>query len=212
MSVEMSAAVWTRLNLSGGKLILALALAEHADPDGTSIYPSLTRLAWYTRQDERTVRRQMRELQKLGWLVLVCDRVSKYRTREYRISPVWVKGGKLPGVPERPPRKASAMPERGAMDAEMGDKAMPPYPSLPIKTPHSRPGVASGSAREAIGYVSKRKRSTSPEEPLADRLARAAQLLKELPDITDYHVARVYGLSDAQAAEVRSSMMAGATP
>ena len=39
----------------GGEMILALALADHAHDDGTSVYPSIESLMEKTRQSRRTV-------------------------------------------------------------------------------------------------------------------------------------------------------------
>lgn len=50
---------------------VAVAMADHAHDDGTSIWPSVARLAAKTEWSERTVQRVIRELQTLGILVLV---------------------------------------------------------------------------------------------------------------------------------------------
>jgi hypothetical protein len=158
MSHEMTAAVWTRLGVSGGRAMLALALADHADPDGTSIFPSVHTLAWYTRQDPRTVQRQLRWLVRSGWLELVRERVPRFQSREYRISPVWVGGGNLPGLPDRKSReqsvdkskaKASPMPAPPALDARRGDTAMSPNSSGSVITHNSsfNDSDTEGSAR-----------------------------------------------------------------
>lgn len=126
----MTTAVLTRLNLSGGKLMLALVLADHANPDGSSIFPSIRRVAWYTRQDTRTVQRQINVLLDVGWLVLVRKRRPGHLTREYRIASSWVGGGNLPGIPDRPPwESGSAMHSSPASDAFIGDTAMSPNSS-----------------------------------------------------------------------------------
>jgi DNA-binding PadR family transcriptional regulator len=68
---------------STAKLIL-IGLSNHGDPDGSKVYPSVARLAWYAECDERTVRRWLPELEKAGFI----DKVRKPRQHlpaEYRI-------------------------------------------------------------------------------------------------------------------------------
>jgi len=152
------AAVLERLNLSGGKLLLALAIANHADADGTSIFPSVPTLAFYTRQDVRTVQRQLAVLVSLGWLVLVRERVPVLQTNEYRISPAWVGGGNLPGLPDREQRvrkyrrAGSPIHKPPAIRAESGDTAMSPNSSGPVITHHSsfEDGGTDGVARRRV--------------------------------------------------------------
>ena len=63
---------------------LAIALADHARDDGTSVYPSIRHLVNKTEWGERTVQRTLRDLEGLG--VLVCiDAGGKgpKDTREY---------------------------------------------------------------------------------------------------------------------------------
>lgn len=46
--------------------VVLVGLANHADPDGRNAFPSLARLAWYTRLSERSVRYALRALEELG--------------------------------------------------------------------------------------------------------------------------------------------------
>lgn len=152
-------AVLERLNLSGGKLLLALAIANHADADGSSIYPSIPTLAFYTRQDVRTVQRQMAVLVKLGWLELVRARLPGLQTNEYRISPRWVGGGNLPGLPDREQRvgkfrrQGSPIRKPPALDTQSGDTAMSPNSSGSVITHQSSFDAAedSGTALRRLG-------------------------------------------------------------
>ena len=45
MSIGIMDKVFQRYPNGGGEMLLALALADHADDDGTSIYPSIKKLA-----------------------------------------------------------------------------------------------------------------------------------------------------------------------
>lgn len=103
MSAWVTGLVFSRYPGSGGELLLALALADHAHDDGTHIFPSIARLALKTRQSKRSVQYQLRRMEKAGWLFLVNSgrggRRSGYAegsvTREYRINPTWLKGAEL---------------------------------------------------------------------------------------------------------------------
>lgn len=57
------------LELTDAQLLVALALADCGNDDGTSIYPSLATVAWKVSKSERQVRRILRQLEALGVLV-----------------------------------------------------------------------------------------------------------------------------------------------
>ncbi|PZU17580.1 MAG: hypothetical protein DI589_25965 [Shinella sp.] len=92
--------VFERYPAGGGERLLALALADCADHDGTNIYPSIETLAAMTCQSERAVQYQLRRMEESGWLILVnagrggrsSSRNGAHYTRRYRISPEWLKG------------------------------------------------------------------------------------------------------------------------
>ncbi|MCE7008553.1 helix-turn-helix domain-containing protein [Kibdelosporangium philippinense] len=50
---------------SSSLAIVLVGLANHADPDGRNAFPSLARLARYTRLSERSVRYALRTLEEL---------------------------------------------------------------------------------------------------------------------------------------------------
>lgn len=98
MSVKVMAAIFDRYPHGGGEMLLALALADHAHEDGTSVRPSVKLLAKKTRQSERTVQYQLRKMQAYGWLILV--RISSGKpgdTNEYKINSAWLTGAKSDG-------------------------------------------------------------------------------------------------------------------
>lgn len=110
MSARVTGLVFSRYPGSGGELLLALALADHAHDDGTHIFPSIARLAQKTRQSERSVQYQLRRMEQAGWLLLVnSGRGGRRRgfdeggvTREYRINPAWLKGAEFAPFEESP--------------------------------------------------------------------------------------------------------------
>lgn len=52
---------------------VAVALGDHAHDDGTSIFPSVKRLASKVEWSERTVQRVLRELEEIGLLIVVSE-------------------------------------------------------------------------------------------------------------------------------------------
>jgi hypothetical protein len=103
MSIAVMTAVWQRLDVVE-ELVLALALADWADDDGTNIFPSVELLQHKTRKSRRTVQRQLRALERVGWLELVSPRKGgQYLSAEYRISAAWLKGVNLTRLPDRTP-------------------------------------------------------------------------------------------------------------
>lgn len=94
MSIEVMSQVTQRYPGGGGELLVALALADNAAPDGQRIYPSVDDLAKRARLDRRTVQRHIRKMVTCGWLILVSANSGRRGdTNRYRISPEWLAGG-----------------------------------------------------------------------------------------------------------------------
>jgi hypothetical protein len=72
------------LKLTKAQRAVALALADHGNDDGSSIFPSVGRVAWKVELSERSVQRVMRELEQIGLLVRVADE-RQHRAVEYRM-------------------------------------------------------------------------------------------------------------------------------
>ena len=73
----------------GSEMLLALALADFSNDDGTQIYPSVAALAKKTRQSIRSVQYQLQKMITNGFLTLVeagGREGKKYRANEYRIN------------------------------------------------------------------------------------------------------------------------------
>lgn len=82
MSVKMMGLVWD-CNLPSNEKYILLAYADHADHDGGNIFPAVSRVAWKTGYDERTIQRATKQLIEKG--VLVPDGKGKRGTNRYRI-------------------------------------------------------------------------------------------------------------------------------
>jgi hypothetical protein len=66
MSVRVMAAVWEQSEAEGNDRLILLALADHADDETWSCWPSIARLAQKTRVSGRTVQRCLRKLEEIG--------------------------------------------------------------------------------------------------------------------------------------------------
>ncbi len=163
MSALLLGTVFKRLETSGGELLLALALADHAKDDGSSIFPSVPSLAIKTRQSERTVQRQLRRLEALGWLIPVNNlHGGRYKSREYRISTEWINGDNLSphnksltpkngvSLSPLPHERVTPLSQKGdtAM-SQKGDTAMAPKPSITINNHHEDKDSAEPQAASA---------------------------------------------------------------
>lgn len=135
MSVEVMAMVFKRYPSGGGERLLALALADHASDDGTRIFPSVSLLAAKSVQSERTVQRQLRKMEEIGWLIKVSDGIGgKGCTTEYCISPSWLKGDNLSPLQITP--KGDIHDAKGDIAVSpKGDIAVSPEPSITITKP-----------------------------------------------------------------------------
>lgn len=121
MSLQMTSLVMQHYPGEGKLYLLALCLADSANAHGESIFPSVARLAHYSRQSERNVQRQLRLLEDSGWLECT-ERSSGGRARpsRYRIAPDWVadpvawaakKGLKCPVIEDANPDNLSGFTE-----------------------------------------------------------------------------------------------------
>ena len=130
-------AVFERYPEGGGEMLLALALADHADDDGTHIFPSVDTMAKKTRQSRRAVQYHLEKMQKCGWLILVRaargGRPEKGSTMggkpaEYRISSEWIKGAEIaPNSPARSElkKREKSAPNNGVDNSEKGAEVAP---------------------------------------------------------------------------------------
>lgn len=135
MSVEIMSMVFKRYPSGGGERLLALALADHASDNGTRVFPSVSLLAQKSVQSERTVQRQLRKMEQIGWLLKVSDGVGgKGNTTEYCISPEWIKGDKL--SPFQNCAKGDIEDTKGDIAVSpKGDIAVSPESSITITEP-----------------------------------------------------------------------------
>lgn len=102
-------------------MLVALKLADHADDDGSHIYPSIKYIAAKTRQSPRAVQYQLRRMQQSGFLILVAHAGGgRGKAREYRISREWINGAELAPIDKRSKDAEIARNAKGAIPALKG--------------------------------------------------------------------------------------------
>lgn len=112
MAGLMTGYVLDRYPRGGGERLVAIALADNAHRDGTSIYPSVAELSERSMLSRRSVQVHLARMVASGWLILV--RKSSGRrgdTNEYRICPAWIKGGECTPPPDPVLRTNAKRPE-----------------------------------------------------------------------------------------------------
>lgn len=134
MSVKIMALCFAAKFGTPTRKVLALALADHADDDGASIYPSIARLADKCEIDRRTVQRQLRAFEEAGLINVVSVGGTRGKdTREWKFDLAKLadmaagRGGTVPPVAHdqgRQPKQVGA-----AYDPDRGG-TVPPKPSM----------------------------------------------------------------------------------
>lgn len=102
MSILLMAEVWRRECEHPEQSVL-LALADHAEDDGTNVYPSVAYTAWKTNYSPRQVRRILGGLRERDVLTVMAE-ASRHRPTEYRID--------LQKLPLKKPFRAANADER----------------------------------------------------------------------------------------------------
>lgn len=144
--------VFDRYENGGGEMLLALALADHAADDGSKVYPSIKALAEKTRQSERTVQYQLRRMEESGWLILVnSGNGGRNQTREYRISPDWIKGANFAPV-QSTTEKGAIDDIKGAIDDTKGCNTL--HPHITIIEPSRTVKESSKTHAERVSSIS----------------------------------------------------------
>lgn len=82
MSVHVTAWVYDHAptDLSPGEMLVALVLADHANPEGGNAYPSIPRIAAMTRLTQRSVIRSLQRLVALGVIAVTHEATNRRPT------------------------------------------------------------------------------------------------------------------------------------
>lgn len=205
MSIGIMDKVFRRYPNGGGEMLLALALADHADDGGNNIFPSVQKLAAKTRQSERTVQYQLRRMEESGWLLRVGHgNGGRSQTTEYRISPLWLKGAEI-----APIKKGATDDEKGATDDTKGcnleqERVQPVAPAnnrhRTIKEP-SVTVIGAGAQKREPNRATVLPDDFKPNDTAAAMAAElGVSLTAEQAAFTDHHTANGSTFKDWQAA------------
>ncbi len=107
MSVLQMAMVW-KCQLAHNQQSVLLALADHADDDGTNCYPAMGYIAWKTDYSVRQVRRVVKQLRDIGALVILDESRGQGRPVHYQVN--------LAGLPRKPEYMSDARGRMGDTD------------------------------------------------------------------------------------------------
>lgn len=167
--------VWKRYPEGGSELLLALALADFADDDGTSVYPSVARMAAKTRMSERNIQYLLAKMKEKGWLIEVEAggmRNGRNYATEYKIPLETISDEPMYGVQTLHPVAEGCKKElRGVQTSAEKLRQVAPHTSLPVitrqavskkmgkSTPDPKPAWQASDA-ELIRLVEEMGRST----------------------------------------------------
>lgn len=120
------------------EMLVMLALADHADHDGGSIFPSVDRIAWKTAYSEKQVRNIIAMLRRRGILVVV-TKSTPTRPNEYQID--WTQAEPKPvygGVKITTPNSGVVISGvmGGNLEPESGDRVVIAITTEPSLTNH----------------------------------------------------------------------------
>lgn len=164
MSIKVMTEVWEHSAQKGARLLLLLAIADHADDDGFA-WPGLDRLAAKTRMSRRQTITNLQALIADGELQLI-DRggAGARDTNRYRVI---VKGANIAPskgaeIAPSPETKGAVSANKGAVSANKGAVATAPEPSV---EPSLKP--SDGSATEK--QPPQTPKAMHALDPVADR-------------------------------------------
>lgn len=142
--------VWEHYPTGGGELLTALAYADHAHDDGTSIRPSVAYIARKTRQSERTIQMHLSAMRRTGWLLTVRNAGGgRGRATEYRVNPAWITNP-AEFAPFSEGERVQPKTEKGAIYDTKGCKAFAPQPPRTIIEPTTT--RVTGAEHEVVGH------------------------------------------------------------
>lgn len=146
MSWKISGQVW-EIKLPANKLIVMLALADHADHEGNNVFPSISLVAWKTGYSERQVQRIIKSLIKDG---LLEETKRPGQTTLYSIN-------LSKGMPKEKHEPSKTKPRQNVTP----DTAMSPHPRHNSVTP--TPDIA--MSPEQSNEPSSNQKKHPPEKP-----------------------------------------------
>lgn len=178
MSVRVMGMVWD-LDLPHNEQLVLLALADHADHTGGSVYPSVALIAWKCGYKERQVQTIMSRLRERGILVPVAyEQGGRGHATLYRIDL-----SNAPRKPERPETKGAIIApfseaervQSGAQRVQSGVKkgavATAPQPSRTVIKPKTGEAAAPPAPVHPAVKVFQQVRAKFPPRETWDTIA-----------------------------------------
>ncbi len=164
MSVKVMGRVWD-LDLPHNKLLVLLALADHADHEGNNVFPSLGLVAWKTGYSQQQCRRVMSELEKDG-ILIATQRRQGFKT-VYRID---VNKGKQKEA--YTPSKMSPLPKSNPNPLHF-DHSTPNMPSLKKEhEPSLEPSIEPNTRADAQSQSPNTSRTAQHEHSTIKEVSR----------------------------------------
>jgi hypothetical protein len=158
------AQVWQR-KLGHPEQSILLALADHAEDDGTNVYPSVGYTAWKTGYSGRQVRRILGAMRERGVLVVVQD-ATQHRPTEYRIV-------------------LDSVPVKAAFNASLGEPQVPRIREDKMSALHSQPGQAVSAEAAQPGHPDRPELRVADTPDLTSVTARADIAMSPEPSGTN---------------------------
>lgn len=176
MSVEATAAVWAMRGLPATEKLVAVRIADHADPSGNNAYPSVGRLSADTGLSERAIQ---------GALVRLCDRGVLSRshlpgpkgTRRYSVNLGWSPPQEMHPAGDAPPQEVQVQ----EVHPPAGDAGQPPQEVHPNRKKNRKNTNTSPSDVQSVfsAWVESTGKQRCVLDPKRQRLIAAR--LKEFP-------------------------------
>lgn len=186
--------VWEHYPTGGGELLTALAYADHAHDDGTSIRPSVAYIARKTRQSERAIQMHLAAMRRTTWLLTVrYAGGGRGRATEYRVNPLWITNP-AEFAPFSEVQRVQPETEKGAIYDAKGCKAFAPQPPRTIIEPTTTRDT--GNEHGVVGH----DEFKWPSVLGGAVQASAMQILQDCPLAERQHVLdEIAGLADRGA-------------
>ena len=212
MSAKLMGEVWS-LDLPQHEKLVALALADHGEDDGSQIFPSVARLAWKTGYTERRVQQILRSLEEKGLIEPVAHaqggrghaaEYQMYTERVKRNAPFSAKGEIRERVKSTAQRvkssaervKSSA--ERVKSTAIKGEAGFTPT----IIDSSLQPSVQPSGVAAAAGAAPPAPVAEKPSPPVVPSRPKKAGR-QETPEETAYYAACVPALAEVCQVDLR---------
>lgn len=155
MSVEATAAVWARRDLTATEKLVAVRLADHASPDGTDAWPAVKRLCADTGLSERAVQGALQRLVEKGALRLT-GKHRRHHTNVYAVD--------LTPAPTAPPQQVLP-----AADAPPQDVRPTPADAAPTPRTSCTPTPAAGAPKPSVNHPGTSMEPSLPSSKLDRR-------------------------------------------